>query len=577
MPEPKPVTFENFQRAIAASPIAGFGDMRNIDIHSRKGLARLNFLLQRMNPSQVVATFTADAATDLITVAAQIASPGAGRAVVFTTTGTLPAGLSLATTYFLGTSTPNTIFKVYDTYDNAINGGATGLVNITDAGTGTHTITTTEMSLVRSFAYYPRSGTYYAQDDGGRIWELVGNLWYLIVGNTLTGASGNGIVVWKDYLIVFRDAKIDVYGNLLTAAHSARAWTNDWQSIAAESGNLHSPIVHSLNDVIYFAYKDTTTKIPYISSIAENAAPFAPGTAGSYTYTATAKKFPQYKNINCLVEYGIYVAAGTDYEIYPWDRSSPLFDDLILPPENGVTAMCVIGTVLYFACGVRGNIYATIGSATKLVQEFPASISGIPYTPINIPVMIKHKGRLFFTVECIGCSGVYSIDLQTGAFVLENRISVGTYGTAAHKLPAMVSVGIQQYYLGWKNTDAITYGIDTFTLSGADYYFQTSYGGYFETQMVEVGTTLVPRQLTQAGFNLTRPLATGQGVRLSYRTSLADSYTVLGTYDYATLGAVKSHVATADIPATEMVQIKVELTAPSSATTTPELRSVFIV
>jgi hypothetical protein len=74
--------------------------------------------------------FTADAASDLLTTVGH--GLAAGDPVRFTTTGALPAGLALATTYYVmaGGLTADA-FKV-----SATLGGAA--VDITDAGTGTH-------------------------------------------------------------------------------------------------------------------------------------------------------------------------------------------------------------------------------------------------------------------------------------------------------------------------------------------------------------------------------------------------------------------------------------------------------
>lgn len=84
-------------------------------------------------------TFTADASTDVCTYSSTANFPSnilTGTRVRLTTTTTLPAGLSLATDYYVirvGDST----FKLATSYANAIAGTA---INITDAGTGTHTI-----------------------------------------------------------------------------------------------------------------------------------------------------------------------------------------------------------------------------------------------------------------------------------------------------------------------------------------------------------------------------------------------------------------------------------------------------
>jgi len=84
-------------------------------------------------------TFTADASTDICTYTSTANIPSnilVGTRVRLTTTTTLPAGLSLATDYYVIKVTDST-FKLATTYANAVAGTA---INITDAGTGTHTI-----------------------------------------------------------------------------------------------------------------------------------------------------------------------------------------------------------------------------------------------------------------------------------------------------------------------------------------------------------------------------------------------------------------------------------------------------
>ena len=86
---------------------------------------------------EAASTFTVVAATDVVTLATS--SPGirTGQQVVLTTTGTLPAGLALATTYFWIQTTATT-GKLATTQANAFAGTQ---IDITDAGTGTHTLT----------------------------------------------------------------------------------------------------------------------------------------------------------------------------------------------------------------------------------------------------------------------------------------------------------------------------------------------------------------------------------------------------------------------------------------------------
>ena len=85
-------------------------------------------------------TFTADASTDVCTWTSTANIPSnvlTGTRVRLTTTTTLPGGLATATDYYV-IKVSDTAFKLATSYANAVAGTA---INITDAGTGTHTIT----------------------------------------------------------------------------------------------------------------------------------------------------------------------------------------------------------------------------------------------------------------------------------------------------------------------------------------------------------------------------------------------------------------------------------------------------
>lgn len=84
-------------------------------------------------------TFTADAGTDVITWTSTANRPSnilTGTRVRLTTTTTLPAGLALATDYYV-IKVSDTTCKLATSYANAIAGTA---IDITSTGTGTHTM-----------------------------------------------------------------------------------------------------------------------------------------------------------------------------------------------------------------------------------------------------------------------------------------------------------------------------------------------------------------------------------------------------------------------------------------------------
>ena len=85
-------------------------------------------------------TFSADAGTDLCTYTSTANIPSnilTGTMVRLTTTGTLPGGLATATDYYV-IRMSDTTFELATSYANAVAGTQ---IDITTAGTGTHTIT----------------------------------------------------------------------------------------------------------------------------------------------------------------------------------------------------------------------------------------------------------------------------------------------------------------------------------------------------------------------------------------------------------------------------------------------------
>lgn len=62
-----------------------------------------------------------------------------GTGVVFSTTGSLPTGVTAGTTYY-AKSTASGTCNLYDTSAHAIAGGSTGRVNTSSSGSGTHTV-----------------------------------------------------------------------------------------------------------------------------------------------------------------------------------------------------------------------------------------------------------------------------------------------------------------------------------------------------------------------------------------------------------------------------------------------------
>lgn len=108
-----------------------------VDVKQAKSV---NILAAVTNSAPAAGTFTAVAATDVITKTAH--GYLTGLKVQVSTTTTLPAGLSAATDYFVIKIDADTFYLA----TSLVNAQAGTRIDITSAGTGTHTVTPTALA-----------------------------------------------------------------------------------------------------------------------------------------------------------------------------------------------------------------------------------------------------------------------------------------------------------------------------------------------------------------------------------------------------------------------------------------------
>jgi len=105
---------------------------------------------------------------------------------------------------------------------------------------------------------------------------------------------------------------------------------------------------------------------------------------------------------------------------------------------------------------------------------------------------------------------------------------------------------------------------------------QISYSSYFESLFYPVGTRGGKKSFDKVEVQLARPLQTGEGVKIKWRKNINDSFTTLGTRDYATDGAMSS-LEFAGIHNCENIQIRCELTCAASSQNTPYITEVRLI
>lgn len=537
------LTWKNWADGIADSPHVGNGLLQSVEIDSFTGAARTGKLPITAFYAAYVGTFTADASTDICTASPATFSNSTAVAVQFTTTGTLPAGLSLNTTYFVIGLSSNT-FKVATTIANANAGTA---IDITDAGSGVHTVTVLVPGTINHYAYDPRTSTTFAIDSNGRVWYKPSAQYFLLNGNTLTNASGQGLAVLRvsdgsaTYLFVFRNALIDVINVFGTSNKETPVWTSGWKTMNTTAGSSNSH--HAINgqdNIIYFCDDR------YVGSIKENAGSvFDPATVGTYTYNNQALDLPLGSLTYWLEQLGInlLISVSNDSYIYPWDRSSDSYGLPLPIGEYGGNKMKNIGNIVYVLAGTKGNVYWTQGTYVRPFKTIPYFlINGGSTTPQSNPMtwggIAGAVGKLLVGVGAnSGRSGTYMLDAQ-------GHLTIDTIPSTGNIRPTALFAINDFYEVGYA-AGADIMDTNRFTSLGTV---------ILQSQLFRIGKKTEKATISQFEYQIAN--AVSGSIRLGYRTDLTSAFTTITTF---TTTGVTSDQFDAGLIDLENIQLQVEL------------------
>lgn len=423
-------------------------------------------------------------------------------------------------------------------------------------------------------------GVSYGALPVARVKDKYGNVWVLTTGalfkngSSYTGLNGTGydLCIYKDYLFFSHGTSVGTVGPL-----AGPAVTELTTFSGLTSGYYHKLIVDENPDSSAGSYAVYVTNGNLISTIRNFTSQASAGsletglTLPDNEYAVTFDKVGNYLMIG--TQTGSNYADRTNYRvanIYPWNKSTTdSFNVPVKLNEAGINAMISDGNKLYVSAGDRGNVYVANGSSYAKIKRIPwvenRSFSKTTKTYPNA-MSFSQDGNLLIGTSTLTDSfsgdydntsrhGIYEIAVSDGYPAhLKYIISTGNFGSGQIlNIGYIDQQGSDVTSIGWQ--DGSSYGVDA-----TSFYTYTSYGAVFESGLFRVGTRLQRKTFDKLEFILTRPLVTGQGVRISYRKNLGEDYTEIGTFDYTTLGGVISHNTGALITDAETLQIKIELT-----------------
>ena len=523
----------------------------------------------------------------------------------------------------------------------------------------------------------------FALDEDGVLYRSAdsGGSWAVLSGTSSTNANGNGLRIFKDFLVLARDTLLDTYGPLsgatftvtiaspavfsktahglelndiivfattgalptgLTAGttyyiisagltadnyevstsqggaavntsgsqsgvHTYKSWKLGYQTI--DSDVLWHPMFVSKNDNKLYGGAGR-----YVFSLDEvSGQTFTPSVSATETYTQQALDLPSNYRIKCLEELGNNLMMGTwqgtnvyDFpiaDIFPWDRSSTSFGQSVnVKGEFGVHAMINDGGSLVVLAGITGGIFRSNGANARKIAQLPQDLTVqstygsvadtfIAYFPGAI---VNYKDKVYFGIgngadTLVSEIGTYSL-LQTskGSILnLEHTNALLTDGTSVPvKISALLPISKDRLLQAYQNDDPVvstaTYGIELTSVSSRIYL--TDYAGYFESILFEMGDDKNKWKPSNLKITLGRPLRTAEGLQISYRTSLANTFTVVKTMAFADagIGAIQSKTFAPEQPFNikegEKLQMKVALLGgvTGGIGTTPEFKQLIL-
>jgi hypothetical protein len=569
--EGRDIVINGFENGIADAPEAGISDMRNMNIISIPKEAAVSFATTSYTLPSVATTFTVTSLANDEIQQLSATEVTTGTAVTFTTTGTLPAGLSLATTYWLAPGITANTNRVYTTIGTSIG----GLVNITDNGTGTHTMTSINMGRPMHFDRsngVVGSGSFLI-DNNGRAWSNIpggaGN-WCFLGNTTLTNASGNGIVFYTgsdglQWLFVFRNQLIDYcqWGSAITWVYAwdppnGTAGTGYVLNTAAGTNNPHDALV-GYDNTVYFT--DGSYLGSFFEKLGNN---FNPASSSTYTSAKKAANLPKFDVSICIAELGKNLLIGAQRNfIYSWDRISTGLSVPIQIAESFTSTMVTANTNVYIFAGNRGRVYVTNGSQANLLLKMPDHLSdtvepyftwgGATYLKNNVIFGVKATDNAGNAINNYG--GVWAFNLDNNALRCLNQLSYGTYSGYASAMANVTTSYLGNnpagfgFYAGW-DSGSSTYGVDA--TSSTPY---TNYQSYIDTDLIPIGLFLQKRTLENIEFKLAAKLVSGEGVKISYRTNITEAFTLIG--ETTTVGAL-SDVYPPNFENVQWIQLRIQ-------------------
>lgn len=582
---------DGWENGIAQNPFDGTANLVNVNVTTVPGEASVapSTASLMTAPRYSGITVNADTASLLSCLDSDVPNLEDNQAVFFSSSSitNLKTGLNfpywvLSVSHTIG---GNCTFKIVSSYSSGS--------RLTDLGlTGTATMNTffpefssSQLSggpsrgnlLNKNYTVQSAVGPHnWALDSTGQLWSdfmktSVTSSWTYAGNfndNNTTGRNGNGLAYWQPtnavdnlrdgWILVFRDSGVDIGQiELQGAVVAGITWTGGWDIktggsainiLFSGSGAPHEAIVTPDNEIVFNDSQYVWGILQHFTG--NNPSTFDPTNTATYDFFYSP--IVSSNDIGMCLTYmnGLIYIGGIQNKIYNWDGSSisgANSQPPILLPENYVSSLITVNLNIYIFCGNRGIIYISNGAQVSVYQKIPDHISGT-VQPVYVwggANYVQNKLYIGVSVYSVDFStiysayaGVWAIDLWKNVIYLANTLSdsagivsgIGVQTSIVVQKGASAPSGFRGYglYMTWWDLSTNSSGIDA---SVATPYVANE--SFIETEIIPIGTFILPRTNTYGEYKLSKNLANGEKIQILYRTNMTDSYSSMFT-DVAT-------------------------------------------
>jgi hypothetical protein len=370
--------------------------------------------------------------------------------------------------------------------------------------------------------------------------------------------------------------------NLLSSV-SLIGYGTDWQvEFLDPTVTFYRPYVSKVDGSLYFCNGQ------FIGRIAGNADPnvaFNPSLPNTYVVSFGVTSIPEQfqDTVTDMVDLKSTLVVAGQKDVYAWDYVSASTSSPSPVGEN-ITGITNLLNNVYVFAGHKGNMYITNGYSAQFLYKLPDYLSGVIDPIWTWGGIMTKRSRLWFqalaqkTDGTNVLAGVFSIVVSpsmigesASGLVMEAQNSYGltssTGATGAGLLIDNPTPNYDSYYSVWSN-GATSGGIDY-----NDSSLWQNYEPVIETDLVYLGSVMQKKSLGQMEFLLDRPMATGDSIRMSWRSSLTDSYSTPVTFTTATIPQLADYGVT-NLDKKQWVQFKIEFKCSASGSSFLPIREM---